>query len=232
MPNWCHNKLTVEGDPDAVKRFVMAAATDEQPLSFAAIIPEPSKEVYAAMAEAAMVKCDLCGGSGMRPVNAAEAAAKKARWDASFEGIEYLKEQAALAIDDRAKCNGCQGRGKRVSEEPWLTWRYAHWGSKWDANFDGPFMAIGQAGADVEATVARQGKFDAPSTVLYDFTTAWSPPTPWVADVGPMYPELTFTLRYGEPGNDFAGEMIVHGDEITEKELAVSDVLGEHEMWF
>lgn len=38
-PNWCHNKLTVTGDPETITEFVDAVKTEEQPLSFEKIAP-------------------------------------------------------------------------------------------------------------------------------------------------------------------------------------------------
>lgn len=43
MPNWCHNELTVSGDPDKVTAFVEKVRTADKPLTFAAHVPEPAE---------------------------------------------------------------------------------------------------------------------------------------------------------------------------------------------
>lgn len=228
MPNWCHNKLTVEGPSVAVAAFVKKVATKEQPLTFAAHVPEPSAEVYAAIEESEKIECDLCGGTGKRPRTEGEAELIGARW----VGTEYDRNQPE-AVEERAACNGCRGSGRVVpfsgGQRGWVV---SHWGTKWDASFGGPLGALGTEEADVAKSVAMQGVLIAPGMARYDFDTAWSPPVEWLLAVGPMEPELTLTLRYGEPGNDFAGEVAVHGHQVREAELTVEDVLSPEEMWF
>lgn len=233
MPNWCHDKLTVEGPRADVEAFRMRVATDEQPLSFAQHVPEPSADVYAAMEEASLITCYLCGGSGVRPINADEAVSQGAIWEDGWEKFDFLQSASQLAVDDRPRCNACSGRGKRTEHEAWYGWRLAHWGTKWDASFDEPFIALGLDTADVEATVSGHGRYASPSVTVYDFTTAWSPPTLWLASASREHPTLTMTLRYGEPGGGYAGEVVaVNGEVVSDKELPIEEVLGPEEMWF
>jgi hypothetical protein len=42
MPNWCHDELTVSGDPVLVAAFVEKVGTLGQPLTFAAHVPQPA----------------------------------------------------------------------------------------------------------------------------------------------------------------------------------------------
>lgn len=44
MPNWCHNELTVSGDPDKVAAFVEKVGTADKPLTFTVHVPEPELE--------------------------------------------------------------------------------------------------------------------------------------------------------------------------------------------
>jgi hypothetical protein len=165
MPNWCHNELTVSGDPVLVAAFVAKVATPGRPLTFAAHVPQPA------------------------------------------------------------------GLG-----EGWYEWSLDHWGTKWDAKFGGAMSAMG-----TEAAIAALHRDDgkAPSGwapvddgLAVKFETAWSPPAVWLLAVAEAEPELSFVLRYAEPGNGVAGEIRARGGEVSGQALAVVDVLTEEEMWF
>ena len=66
----------------------------------------------------------------------------------------------------------------------WYEWSLANWGCKWDVN------AFAKAGV---------------GEVVYDFDSAWSPPSAAIKAASRQHPELTFVLEYDEPGMDFAG---------------------------
>ena len=235
MPNWCHNTLKVAGPASVIAAFTERAVGGDplQPFSFAQFVPEPSKEVYTAIEEEQKIICDLCGGTGVRPVNAAEAEQKRARWEPGWERMDFLQKQAALSVAERVACNGCHGEGRWLPfSGGWYGWRLEHWGCKWDASFDGPFMALGAESANVAATVKMQGRVVYPGGAEYRFDTPWGPPLPVVCALSEHYPTLRFTLRYAEPGNGFAGEIIAEDGAITEEELPVEAVLTAEEMWF
>jgi hypothetical protein len=233
MPNWCHNTLTVEGTPDDVRAFALAVQRGDDapegatPLTFREHAPEPSADVYAAMDEAAKVTCDLCGGVGYRPTTQEEADARGVR----FHDNPYTQSLLELAV--QPKCNGCAGEGRRIEKESWYTWRLENWGTKWDASFSGPFMALAAGpAADVAKSEASEGVILAPGLAIYRFDTAWSPPMQWLARAAEACRTLTFTLRYGEPGNDFAGEAKVKGTRGRHVELPVDEVLAPEDMWY
>lgn len=46
--------------------------------------------------------------------------------------------------------------------------------------------------------------------IIYVFTTAWSPPLPIILAMSKKFPSLTFSLLYGEQGNDFAGVRVIN----------------------
>lgn len=131
-------------------------------------------------------------------------------------------------------CNACHGSGQQTDEEGWYRHHVENWGSKWDASFgDGPFMSLGTEDADVTATVESQGLTKTPTVLIYKFDTAWSPPAAFVENASALFGELEFTLRFGEPGGDFAGQARwVAGVCVEQVDLDVSDVLAPEEMWF
>lgn len=254
MPNWCHNTLTVSGEADELAVFVTDAAPSEallrswwrkakaerfqpekrtfkvyaaamreqQPLSFDAIVPEDAEWISAYEAEVSQ-SCEMCGGIGTLPESPEQALVQGAKW------YEWMARR-----EDRS-CNVCAGKGQHVpfGREGWYTWRVRNWGCKWDASFGEPFMALGQDGADVDACIESKRATITPTVAIYKFDTPWAPPVPFVERASELYPNLEFVLRFGEPGEGYAGEArYVSGVCVAEEELEVEEVLAPEEMWF
>jgi|SRR3972149_1450363 len=94
----------------------------------------------------------------------------------------------------------------------WYDWSLLNWGTKWDL-------------ADVRLSRKKDG-----TELLYEFDTAWSPPTQWLESVVKKYPSLTFELNFEEPGMGFAGILVGDGGEIVEnRALEVSNQEEEEE---
>lgn len=73
----------------------------------------------------------------------------------------------------------------------WYEWRVAKWGTKWD----------------VDGNMCTDPDDD---TIVYEFSSAWSPPVAWLAKVCEDFPNLTFTLEYNESGCNFRGEAVAY----------------------
>ena len=97
MPNWCHNTLVVSGEEAELKDFIDKVKTDEQPLTFQAIVPQPSDEALEAMET--RVPCTMCVAVGTLPESPAEAAQIGAKW---YDWMHPAERE------DR-KCNVCGG---------------------------------------------------------------------------------------------------------------------------
>ena len=69
--------------------------------------------------------------------------------------------------------------------QAWWDWCIQNWGTKWD----------------VEAQITEISE----SCLVYDFDSAWSPPTDWLKKAMEKFPELCFTLKYHEAGVGFQG---------------------------
>lgn len=82
-------------------------------------------------------------------------------------------------------------------------WCVNNWGTKWNAN--------SAALSDICITL------DGFSATIY-FDTAWSPPNPVVHRLSELFPEVTFSLEYTEPGMGFSGTLIVKAGEVLEDE--------------
>ena len=224
MPNWCHNTLTVSGDEAQLRAFVEQVQTEEQPLSFATIVPQPSDDELEALEQ--YQPCTMCGAHGTLPESEAQAAARGARWYPWMDPAQRTNR----------RCNVCLGtKRERISMEGWYIWRLNHWGTKWDACFSDsvPGMALGIEGADVDLTKQTQGLTLTPTVAVYKFDTAWAPPEEFVASASEQHPELEFVLRFGEPGEGYAGEIkFIAGTTIHNENLEIEDVLAPEEMWF
>lgn len=229
MPNWCHNTLTVTGPEEELGRFVRRVMTSEQPLSFAQIAPEPSKDVYEMVDNEHKQTCVYCAGTRKRPLTQEQA---------DELGVEFFPAyvEAVEKLDKQPTCNVCDENGKAPERGwmgAWYEWRLQNWGCKWDASFDGPFMAMGAEGADPEACADAMGSVLTPTAAVYKFDTPWSPPVPFICWATVDFPELHFSLQFGEPGNGFAGIVEYKaGQLLREEELEVEDVLAPEEMWF
>jgi len=83
-------------------------------------------------------------------------------------------------------------------------WCIEHWGTKWG------FI-------DPQESVYEDGDR---SEVEYDFTSAWSPPTPLIKKMGELYPTLEFELRYFEGGMGFNGFLEIENGVVVSEDCA------------
>jgi hypothetical protein len=73
----------------------------------------------------------------------------------------------------------------------WWTWTHDNWGTKW---------------GDYDHWHEAQLEEAASGEILYKYITAWGPlDERFWAKVSEMFPTLTFTTAYSEPGMDFCG---------------------------
>lgn len=200
MPNWCHNTLKVSGPEQQLKDFVEQAKTDEQPLSFGQIIPEP----------AGLTEREMNTAENVLPAKAVEAIGDDSmvRVQALFSAVEQMPEER---LD-------------------WYHWRCLKWGTKWDANFDGPPVAV----TDVEEARVCDGSgliVDG-LEAHYSFLTAWSPPEAFCISASVLFSQLTFELTYAEPGCGGAGRYLIKAGKSTYTSLEVDDVLAREDQWY
>lgn len=214
MPNWCHNTLTVTGEEDDLTAFILAVRPNEERLRREWDDGAEAREFFEKERPEDVENPD--------PTTFEEFLAKVLQnQPLSFESITPTPESEG---DD--KSNGIF--------PDWYAWRLENWGTKWDASFSGPFMGLMASDeADLDATVEAQGVTLTPTVAVYKFDTAWGPPVPVTAAMAEMFPALKFSLRFGEPGGGFAGQVDFEGGELTEEaELQIEDVLAPEEMWF
>ena len=76
-----------------------------------------------------------------------------------------------------------------------IDWCDGNWGTKWNA-------------CNVDLHLTK------PGLAIYHFDTAWSPPEPVVIALGESFPNLTFHLKFMEPGMLFRGQLLMKNGEI------------------
>ena len=83
-----------------------------------------------------------------------------------------------------------------VDEEGWYQHHLSEWGTKWDASFGGPFIALGSGESDVDASVESQGLVLTQTVAVYKFDTAWSPPEAFLERASTLYADFEFDLQW------------------------------------
>jgi hypothetical protein len=100
VPNWCHNELTVSGDPVLVAAFVAKVGAPGRPLTFKAHVPEPDGI-----------------GEGWYDWRVDHWGTK---WDAKTDGA-LMALGTEVAIDRATTWPGRSGRAP--VKRPWRSWR-------------------------------------------------------------------------------------------------------------
>lgn len=103
--------------------------------------------------------------------------------------------RAQLPIEQRQPKDGYNQGGYQ--------WCVQHWGTKWNA-------------ADVSLKVEAMGHGWQKAT--FNFSTAWTPPTPVIAVAGAKHPGVELTLRYSESMAGFSGVFKVRKGEVVRDE--------------
>jgi len=111
--------------------------------------------------------------------------------------LEIFK-QKSLGKDTALSLNNLVPLPKKQKQN-WYTWRIANWGIKWN----------------IKASINKisNNKFE------YYFDSAWSPPLAWLKKIAKMFPTITFTLEYEEPGMEFKGIAAVRGENFIDDKL-------------
>jgi len=85
-------------------------------------------------------------------------------------------------------------------------WQITEWGTKWTACAE-------------EVIRYEVSKRLNKSILIYRFETAWAEPQPVIQKLSELFPRLTITLIYTEPGMAFGGKVVYKGGRIlSEKE--------------
>lgn len=98
--------------------------------------------------------------------------------------------------------------------EGWYDWRVAKWGTKWNLGKD-----------------ARRTSGGMHATLIYDFDTAWSPPTEVIDEIARRYPSLTITHEYHEEAGMYPSCIRTYkeGCDPTEEEIENINLIDEND---
>ncbi len=87
--------------------------------------------------------------------------------------------------------------------QDWYHWNIREWGTKWEIS-----------NATYVAT---------PNKLVFSYATAWSPPVSALDKLAELFPDLHFTSRFLDEGDNFAGE--IHwesGQQVFDTDLAIN----------
>lgn len=199
MPNWCYNRLELNGSADAIRAFRdgMKAFVESQnanpndpvntdEFDFNFLVPMPS---------------DIQNTTSPRPRTEAEIRqmAEDYKWDE-----ETLKWRLETAITEEQKAK-YESLKESYGVETWYDWAIREWGTKWNA---------------CNSELVR----DEPTSLLWRFETAWSAPEPILAAIAVKFPDLKVLSTH-----EFEGEegRVLHIDwntaTVTEEEVEIED---------
>lgn len=228
MPNWCENTLSVNPTNKSKKalaqlrKFVadvhdngIVVLTKDANKYRETYLKENFEQTYKENADLYVKHKGMSIGTFMKNVLDFEKAGKeflKGRQEFSMSRILPCPEELTNVTCPVRAENGeneeqFKARVKRHKKEygavDWYEWQCSHYGTKWDVT-------------DVTFD-------DNHTSVVYNFSTAWSPPKEFLSNICDKYPLLNFSLHYSEPGMGFEGDFDIEAGEET------NDYCGEME---
>ena len=189
MPNWCENRLTIQGNKSVLKTCINHIVVDDNTepfFDFNRIIPMPESIKNAVSSNLEYIA--------------------KAIYAYRVEGnndliLNYLDYQWVKELDvknaDHLVNIFTEKYGKELhiyfynkiiyDDYTWYGWSLKNWGCKWNSSNTILFMFEDQCKAEIM------------------FDTPWSPPINLIKALSLLYPNLEFELAYEEMGMDFGG---------------------------
>jgi hypothetical protein len=198
MPNWCANRLVVEGSSEPLERWLASVAGSDQagdplPLYFEHVVPTP--------AEFATGRFPSRQAQELLTLYLAAGPLERQRLAGAQPLVAAMANNVAL--------------GQPVAEAVlWdaSDWREYNWGTKWTPAAES---------FRLEETDPTRGR------IVMRFSTAWSAPRALILELAQRHRELSFDLTYSETDGGFAGRLssargeIVVDHETREPEEAV-----------
>ena len=187
MPNWCSNTLTISGDRATILALKERAASGEQVFvgPFQGRIEGYDWGAFTPIQMEALMRDDdlFRDKSDNKSV-------------LSFHAFVPMPREVMLAPYDGNRLKEAAAKypewfGRFPDLLSGYDWEHKAWGVKWGAS---------------EAFISDEGGSDEHYSLTYDFSTAWGPAMTFVDKLAALYPNLQFSLSYGEPGMGFAGD--------------------------
>ena len=171
MPNWVYNGLTIEGNPDEVKKLMT-----QMNKPFAVLHDSWNMETG---------QMEVKQSTYPNPVFAF--------WnihsplDDGIDMLDYVKQPARLGIPTDSPDWFAKELAFGATQHDWYNWNITNWGTKWD-------VAV-EAGNEHPDTYMEDYANGENHVVFYNFNTAWSRPMPALCKLSEQYPSLLF-LQY------------------------------------
>jgi len=221
MPNWCDNELIITGDKEAIKKFldIMNRDSVKKTLMLKKEDFHTAKIEYLnKIRENNGWKKNLKRYVKLKQTPSKDFVAEVLKHTILEDGNAYIIQELGILskfypmpeILDKISFGGEEEKKeesellkqalKETGSENGYHWRINNWGTKWDIG------NIEDMGYDINDT-----------EIVINFSSAWSPPENWLKKVGNDYPELTFELKFSEPGCGFKGSLIIDGGEVVEE---------------
>ena len=188
MPNWVYNGLTVEGNPESVKKMI------EQ-------LNQPFHVLHDNWDTETMQ---------MKVVNTLYPNPIFAFWNivkpTDLEAYIGQPKKSDLDVKDEGWWADTMEIAK--TDNSWYTWNMRNWGVKWDVA-----VSHNDKFSDTTIEEAENGEN---YVVHYNFNTAWGRPMTALLTLSEQYPDLLFTLSY-EEATGWGGECeLLRGKIISE----------------
>ena len=188
MPNWCSNTLTIRGEKSAILALIERAASGEHVFvgPFQGSIEGYDWGTFTPIQMEVLMSNDDLFRDNRESKNAL-----------CFHAFVPMPREVMLAPYDRNRMKEAEQKfpewfGRFPNLLSGYDWEHKNWGVKWGA---------------CEAHISDQGGSDDDYSVTYEFDTAWGAPITFMDSFAALYPNLDFSLSYGEPDMGFGGDV-------------------------
>jgi hypothetical protein len=208
MPNWVEHRLAITGNQDSLDKLKELMAKPYTTFSQ----DWQTNEVSQAQSKGAfqlwniVSPTDLASYFGFKSDELhAEEMKNRGKSKDEDEDIETvittIKEALAEPFDVQEMVREFQ-ESLEVGQD-WYHWNIREWGTKWE--------------------ISNASYESSPNRLVYSFCSAWSPPVSALDRLAKMFPDLVFTIRFLDEGDNFAGE--IHwesGEQVFDTDLAIN----------
>jgi len=183
MPNYCLNKIEINGDLSQLEELLAFVKSEDSAFDFNKICPLPPSIKNTERGSVAFASEAVCLYLAEKTVS---------------NHLKWMMDKAEISAADLERViKDWESQGKvdlalgyRIIENrklydgdgDWYEYCLRHWGTKWEA-------------CDPQVT-----------DNVITFETAWSPAIPVLAKLANLFPELSISHKYFEPGVSLAGE--------------------------
>jgi hypothetical protein len=227
MPNWVANRLIITGEEKSLNRLVKQVSRPYTITSFDPFTLEERErevdEVFSMWNIIAPTNLDEYHERDKWVARKEEKVFAEITKDLvepkPTKSIEEVQEDIAEALNKATEAfnSGALDFGEVVAEfdhevrtkNDWYYWNIRNWGCKWDVSDADRYL-------------------DLPYRVIYKFETPWSPPIEAITTLAKDYPDLNFSIKFIDEGDNFAGEVgWSGGNKTVEIDLEITHDLNE-----